>query len=61
MTPEEALRRCQDALDNDDPAAAEFWLLVSQALYAEAEDRAIARGLRTLDVYAAAQEWQWLE
>jgi hypothetical protein len=63
MTPHDAYRHCQDALDTGDGWAAEYWLYVFGHLLAEAEDRRIARAVRDAELYAMAQliEWEWIE
>jgi hypothetical protein len=61
MTPEGAYQRCQAALADDDPAAAEYWLTVLHVLNDEVEDRQIAQAVRDTELFAmaAACDWWW--
>jgi hypothetical protein len=61
MTPEDAYRRCEHALDDNDPWSAEFWLYVLHVLNDEAEDRQIAEAVRDVELYCMAQacDWWW--
>jgi hypothetical protein len=59
MTPEEAHRRCQHALDTGDMPAAEFWLAVLHVLNDEAEDRRIAQAVRDAELYVMSQACRW--
>jgi hypothetical protein len=63
VTPEDAYQRCQAALADDDPAAAEYWLAILHVLNDEREDREIAQAVRDAELYAMSQliEWKWIE